>query len=413
MTHGESKMKTMKTFVGILLCLSFASLAHCTDGVAIGVDEEGITGEPVVKTSELEPEPLSGPCVDRADGAFCDDGNACTWDSCDAATGVCENAVIDCNDQDGDGTIDAPCIVFTCDESKGCEADNAEPCDDGDICTYDTCDENVLAGGDPCSYKPFCTDDNPCTDEVCDPKGGADMCTFPQSNCADGEKCTYDFCEEGVGCQNLAISTCDQACSQEADCNDGNICTIDTCVLQGQNGTCKHQYDLCDDGDACSIDKCDPNIGCVYLKIEYCGLDCTAETVDVDCGAGNQCIAPGCGENTSVCIEIFTDCDDGKPCTLDVCQPDQGGCSWNPIPGCGETCVSDQQCEAGNQSDSPCDKISCVNGGLMNEAKTEFTVPAAKGCQPVNGCDDNNDCTLDLCSEDSESCYHEPNPACY
>ena len=69
----------------------------------------------------------------------CNDGNACTDDSCDPATGEC---------------------VYV---------NNAAPCDDGNACTKgDTCQMLDLQGGAQIS----CDDGNACTDDTCDPATG-------------------------------------------------------------------------------------------------------------------------------------------------------------------------------------------------------------------------------------------------
>ena len=64
--------------------------------------------------------------------AECDDGDACTGDSCD--DGTCTYVALHCEDGN-------PCTDDACDPSVGCVfPDNAAPCDDGDPCTQpDAC----------------------------------------------------------------------------------------------------------------------------------------------------------------------------------------------------------------------------------------------------------------------------------
>jgi hypothetical protein len=66
----------------------------------------------------------------------CDDGNHCTTDSCDPATGNCVNTLTPgANCDDGN-----PCTVNdTCNASGQCEGTPIN-CDDGDPCTDDFCD---------------------------------------------------------------------------------------------------------------------------------------------------------------------------------------------------------------------------------------------------------------------------------
>ncbi len=126
-------------------------------------------------------------CTTAAD---CDDGNACTTDSCDA--GACTYATI------------ADCVPCT----------TAADCDDRNPCTTDTCSANGVcehssqAGCVPCVTAADCNDENPCTSDACG---------------ADGS------------CQISAIPGC-QRCDTAADCNDENNCTADTCT----GGACAH-----------------------------------------------------------------------------------------------------------------------------------------------------------------------------
>ena len=166
-------------------------------------------------------------------------------------------------------------------------------------------------------------------------------------------------------------------------------------MLVGQNGTCQHQYDLCDDGDACTLDKCDPDQGCVNLKIANCGQPC--EDPALDCSADTTCLKWGCGPVSAVCIELPVLCDDGDPCTADVCQEQAGGCSSLPIPKCGNACVNDIQCQPDNPSQSPCQEVGCVDGF----------------CAELPICDDGDPCTLDICNPEGDGCSQKPNPACF
>jgi len=45
-------------------------------------------------------------------------------------------------------------------------------------------------------------------------------------DCEDGNACTADNCDSGIGCINTPISGC---CNSEADCDDNNLCTTDAC----------------------------------------------------------------------------------------------------------------------------------------------------------------------------------------
>ena len=132
----------------------------------------------------------------------CDDGKACTDDSCNPATGLCHFV-----------------------------NNNTNPCSDGDACTQsDACQSGVCVGSNPVT----CTDDgNVCNGpEVCNPANGQCGSGPPATEgtaCSDGNACTQtDECD-GLG-----------ACvgSNPVDCNDGNPCTNDTC--NQTTGQCQH-----------------------------------------------------------------------------------------------------------------------------------------------------------------------------
>ena len=62
----------------------------------------------------------------------CDDGDACTIDSCDPTTGDCVNEPKDCDDGD-------PCTIDSCDPATGNCLNEPKDCDDSNPCTLDFC----------------------------------------------------------------------------------------------------------------------------------------------------------------------------------------------------------------------------------------------------------------------------------
>src|SRR5207245_2006933 len=92
--------------------------------------------------------PEAGKCVVRPalDCPPCDDGNACTSDTCDPSTGTCGHAPIVCDDAN-------PCTTDTCDPAIGCVFDPLSAgtsCDDGNACTAgDVCDDAARCAGTP------------------------------------------------------------------------------------------------------------------------------------------------------------------------------------------------------------------------------------------------------------------------
>jgi hypothetical protein len=128
----------------------------------------------------------------------CDDEVACTIDNCDEGTDTCTNTPDDAFCDDG-----AFCNGEEwCDAELDCQA-GVDPCDDGVACTIDTCDEVA----DTCANTPddsLCDDGLFCTGiEFCDPvldcQAGTDPC-FPLVCDEVG-----DLCESPVHIANVEL----------------------------------------------------------------------------------------------------------------------------------------------------------------------------------------------------------------
>jgi hypothetical protein len=146
----------------------------------------------------------------------------------------------DCID-DADPCTDQVCIGGTCEYPF-----NAAPCDDGQVCTEnDVCSKGACEGS-----LVTCDDDNPCTDDSCEPEVGC--VAVPNAvPCDDADPCTeFDVCSEG------------SCLGTDLDCNDDDSCTIDRC----DRGDCRHseKIDCCDEdsdcgpGFECILDACSP-----------------------------------------------------------------------------------------------------------------------------------------------------------
>jgi probable HAF family extracellular repeat protein len=177
-------------------------------------------------------------------------------------------------------------------------ADGA-PCDDGDACTQaDTCRAGRCVGGDLviCNAQDQCQ-----VAGSCDSASGA--CTHPPqpdgTACTDGNACTTsDVCVRGT-CAGTSVTcaasdachlpgVCDVAnghCSNPAapdstSCPDGDLCNgVELCV----GGQCQSGAPLsCDDQDPCTIDTCVPATGCSH----------PAAADGTTCSDGNPCNGP-------------------------------------------------------------------------------------------------------------------------
>ena len=210
-------------------CVVEADVTKCADGVAC-----------TVEACDLE----KG-CSVVADDKLCDDGVACTKDTCNEAAGCVHNAdSAACNDG-------SSCTVDSCAGAKGCvfAADDKLACSDGDVCTGgDSCKNGACAT----SSKQDCDDGRLCTTDTC---GAASGCSHlpNQATCTDGDLCTDgDTCKDG-------------ACGpgELADCDDKLVCTTDSC--DPKTG-CNHapRDVVCDDGNPCTDGVCDLAKGCTF-----------------------------------------------------------------------------------------------------------------------------------------------------
>lgn len=182
-----------------------------------------------------------------ADGAPCDDKDACTLgDLCEVGECVSKNPKV-CPEG-------GPCTEAICEAESGCGFQLLEgPCEDGDACTVgDTCSTGECApGGDALD----CDDGDPCTTEVCEPASGC--VTSPA--CDDDDPCTQDACEGDGTCVHTAI---------QGPCDDGDPCTLNEYCEQG---ICVGgQANPCEDDNTCTLDQCDsalPN-GCQHFFLD-------------------------------------------------------------------------------------------------------------------------------------------------
>ncbi len=314
----------------------------------------------------------SGPKVD------CDDANVCTLDSCvpgglcvhEPAAGACDDANA-CTTDDackeglcmGGGVLqcvdDNPCTDHSCDPLNGCVTSvNSAPCDDGSVCTVS---DHCHLGACISSSELVCNDGNACTDDSC---GALVGCQFVpnQAACDDGNPCTLNDHCAGGWCIATGAEPCDDqnACTKDTcvpaqgcqhtpvsgPCDDGSACTLgDSCVA----GACKPSNVLaCDDGNPCTDDSCDGQAGCVHSPN---GATCSDGDV---CTDGDGCVKGQCVSGPPI------DCNDGKECTKDSCEP-KAGCKSATLPDytpCGPagswiclsgTCVDCQPACAGKQ----------------------------------------------------------------
>ena len=329
----------------------------------------------------------TGNCTfeDVSDKTVCDDGNACTkLTACQK--GACKGDAVDCEDSN-------PCTNTLCDKQKGCITNNnVKPCDDGDACTKD----DTCLGG---------------------------KCTTNAVACDDGKPCTKDSCDKEKGCQNVLH---DGGCDA-----DGNACTIgDKCV---QGACIAGDKKVCNDGSDCTVDSCDAqSAACLFDTKKTEGLSCNAD--NSVCTVADACLSGSCQAGKT------QTCDDGKPCTIDACDPKDGCKAVNssaPCDGDGDACTvgdtcSDGKCVLGKLKDcddkdgctkDSCDPktAACKNDGSLFEGQScdadGSNCTTGDKCTggkcvagPTKSCDDSDPCTDDACNA-QKGCTHAFNKA--
>ncbi len=430
----------------------------CTNELCVGTT--GCTNTPVSNETACDDgdacnglETCQGGLCTAGTPIVCDDDDACTTESCDAADGCIYAVAADgtsCSDGDAcngmelceDGQCtggtpleclnSGPCTVASCDAETGCVTeplDDGHPCDDtnacngaeacqsgvckssaalncsdGDPCTYDSCDPEIGCVIEPASDGTACPDGNICNGlETC--HNGA--CTAGEDIvCDDGKPCTTDMCDALVGCVT-AVKPNGAGCSDGDACNGAELC---------QAGVCQTGQPLaCGDANVCTVDSCDPTVGCVNAPAED-GTECADGDL---CNGLEICQAGQCTGTPKVC-------DDGNPCTTDLCDP-LVGCTTQPLEDgaeCsdGDICNGVELCSAGEcqvaetlncDDGNPCTVDTCdalagcdyalADDGMICSVHSrnpcDFNVCVAGLCDgPANrNCNDNNPCTVDLC----------------
>jgi len=337
-------------------------------------------------------------CIDGVVGDDCPDpaqflqGQRCETASCGAC---CNPESLQCTEGTslalctglghiflGSGSSCGP-ITHPCRGACG----NDEQCQDQDVCNgTERCIDDMCTAGDT----PDCNDSVDCTVDDCDPASGCthipddslcldeNLCTTNE-HCDPAQGCVTDpvVCDDGIGCTRDA---CDPALGcvhtpDDARCLDENLCTTNERCDPAQRGCVSDPVD-CDDGFPCTTDVCVPATG-----------ECINAANTAACDDSNPCTIDACApehpdRGPDGCVHDAVDCDDGVACTEDSCNPASGECVHTP-------------------NDSLC---LDENGCTVNER-----CDAEQGClsDPKN-CADAHDCTTDTCLAPSGDCVHTP-----
>jgi hypothetical protein len=233
-----------------------------------------------------------GACV--ASPRDCDDGVACTDDSCDETANACVNTpnVANCP------VSTSPCYSYVCDAVGGCTIvyHNGLSCDDGLYCTVgEICTNGSCGGGAPRN----CEDGIACTQNSCNET--LDTCvTTPQDTlCDDQNQCTDDVCVVGTGCVFTRDET--NVCDDLVYCNG-----LETCV----DGECVDGPDPCEDTNPCTLCSCDEPTHECRCECEIPEITCP-DDLEFECDDigpfGDPTIVDNCSVNPGYdCTEVHT-----------------------------------------------------------------------------------------------------------
>ncbi len=387
-----------------------------------------------------------------------DDGNPCTTDACNPATGVTHTPVAagtNCSDGNAcNGTE-------TCNASATCVAGTPPVTDDGNACTSDACNASTGVTHTPVASGTSCSDANACNGaESCNGSGLCVAGTPPSVD--DGNVCTSDACDPALGVTHIPIATgtscsdgdvCNgaEACNTAGICapgtpltvDDGNPCTTDSCnPTSGVSHAPVSAGTICSDGNACNgLEACNGSGGCMPgtpptiddsdpCTVDSCdgqGVHHAPAPVGTSCEpGGNVCNGGKTCNASGACVA--TDpavVDDGNPCTDDSCDPNTGVHHAPRASGtvCGDhcfgfgTCSSSGSCEVTTSADfqvddqDPCTDDYCDNNQERHPATAPGALCAGDYCDNPSICtadgecvpgtpdlDDGNPCTDDRCT---------------
>ncbi len=347
----------------------------------------------------------AGACTSGTPPAV-DDGNPCTVDACDPVTGVSHTpaaAGTTCADADVCNGAE------TCNATGACQPGTPLDVDDGNPCTADACDPLTGATHTPVATGTSCADADVCNGaETCDGTGACTAGTALDAN--DQNPCTDDACDPVNGITHTP-STAGTLCLDANVCNGSETCDGASACQSGTPLTL-------DDGNLCTADACDPTLGVSHTPVAP-GTSCADADV---CNGAETCDAAGtCASGTPLTV------DDGNPCTADACDPINGvshtpvtagtSCTDADVCNGAETCDGTGTCTPGTplelDDQNPCTADVCdpINGVSHTPMASGTSCADADVCNGAETCDgagtctpgtpldldDQNPCTADVC----------------
>lgn len=256
------------------------------------------------------------------------------------------------------GSCDCTVGFLDCDAQAGCETPATDPAHCGTcqtvckdllpVCNAGTCTDTCPSGLTLCNG-------NTCVNVAMDPMhcGGCNQQAVAHQHCAAGKL----ECDTGWGdCNGQAGDGCEASLNTDFNCGacggtckSGAVCSTGTCACSATRpfdcgSTCEACCGPadCNDGDPCTQDLCGAN-GCSHEG----------------CATGTMC----CGGQGCYACCTSKECGPGQTCSgnqcIEGCDPGLTACNGNCIDttfdplncgGCGRACLTGRQCASGDCS---------------------------------------------------------------
>lgn len=345
----------------------------------------------------------------------CNDGLACSDDTCVEATDSCNHSYNAANC--GAGQV---CTATGCATGQACTAATASVCNDGQFCNgVETCSSTTSVPG---TCQPGtavdCNDGMTCTTDVCSNAMSSctyaawdrDMDGFPDATCAGlGNDCndldpnvhpgmteTCDGVDRNCdGDPNNGLDGTGEACNTPSDCCTG-ACTSGICTLPST--TCHRTQALCTTSADCCSGRCSLTVDGSHRCAVVGGCDIAGEacTTAADC-CSTGCVGGVCSD-TATCHTQGTSCTSNAQCCSNICS---GGICATAGSGCevdGEICSSNGNCCSGFCTGGRCaTHDTCRAGGEICSVDGDC---CDGGCDPTtHRCE-----LLGSCSVSGEPC---------
>ncbi len=296
----------------------------------------------------------------------CDDGDVCTTDTCTSG-GCTHDPIADCCRNDEECASGDPCWATMCMEGDHRCFGMYVCCDDGDPCTYD-----AGTSAETCEHYPI--------------EGCAPDCDD------DGDPCTSDF-YDGMECRHDPIAGCGSSASSEPESSSS-----ESSAMNQQQCMDQHHVPACPPGGACLPSGSHPctqaipccNTGGQYVSPQFgcCGTAPCASSTDT-CTLAEQSSSaepssssePAASSSSSeelVSCCVYTSCFDDV--RLSVCN-EYGVPAEDPWFGGGNGLCDLNPCGSGAASS---DAESSESSSVEPASSAESSAPATSSSEPAS-----------------------------